>query len=211
MLVRRTASGTLVVAFLVAATVGGCALPANRDENRPDSTAARRERPPNGQLAPSGLPSGVQAATVDRIVDGDTFTMHAAESGPVLRTNDEVTVRLLEIDTPESVKPDEPVQCYGPAASRALSELAQVGSRVWVLADAERRDPYDRLLLYVWTVHGGRLVFVNRVLVSKGYARAVLYEPNDRYIALMREAQRQAMTAERGLWGDCPSFGAPLG
>ena len=119
-------------------------------------------------------------------------------------------MRLLEIDTPETVHPSEPVACYGPAASNALARVARPGSTVWVLADQERFDPYGRLLLYMWSTHDGKPTFVNYRLVRMGFAKAVLYEPNDRYIDLMRRAEAQARAAEVGLWGACPYFGAPL-
>ena len=67
-------------------------------------------------------------------------------------------------------------------------------------------DPYDRALLYVWNDEG---VFVNLELVRSGAARAVLYEPNDRYIDQMRRAEADARDAGRGLWGACDEFGEP--
>lgn len=156
------------------------------------------------------MPTGAQSATVVSITDGDTLHVRATRPGPVLGATRELTVRLLEIDTPETLDPSQPVACFGPAATEALTRLAPPGSAVWVLADEELIDPYDRTLLYVWSVRGGRSTFVNLALVRNGYARAVLYEPNDRYIGLMRRAEAQARTAGRGLWGACPSFGAPL-
>ncbi len=119
-------------------------------------------------------------------------------------------MRLLEIDTPETVDPSQPVACYGPAASAALGRLAPPGSKVWVLPDQQRVDPYGRLLLYLWSKDKAGSTFVNLSLVRGGFAKAVLYEPNDRYINTMRRAERNARAADRGLWGHCPSFGAPL-
>ena len=79
---------------------------------------------------------------------------------------------------------------------------------MWVLPDQERVDPYGRLLLYLWSAKDG--TFVNKALVQGGFAKAVLCEPNDRSINVMRRAENNARTADRGLWGYCPSFGAPL-
>ncbi len=56
----------------------------------------------------------------------------------------------------------------------------------------------------------GQARFVNQALVRGGFARAVLYEPNDRYIDLMREAEADARAADTGLWGACAFFGQPL-
>jgi len=144
------------------------------------------------------------------ITDGDTLHLRAQQPGKVLRATGDVTVRLLEIDTPETVDPSQPVACYGPAASAALGKLAPPGSKVWVVADQERIDPYDRLLLYLWSADAGGSTFVNLAMVRNGFAKAVLYEPNDRYIDVMRQAEANARAAGRGLWEYCPSFGAPL-
>ncbi len=128
----------------------------------------------------------------------------------MLRSTASVDVRLLEIDTPETVHPSEPVQCFGPAASDALARLAPVGSTVWVLPDQELEDYYDRTLLYLWSVDDGKALFVNRAMVARGFAKAALYEPNDRFIDVMDAAESSARSADRGLWGHCSHFGAPL-
>lgn len=156
------------------------------------------------------MPAGAQAAVVVSITDGDTLHLRAQQPGRVLHSTGDVTVRLLEIDTPETVDPSQPVACYGPAASAALGRLAPPGSKVWVLPDQERIDPYDRLLLYLWSADNGGSTFVNLAMVRNGFAKAVLYEPNDRYIDVMRQAEANARAAGRGLWEYCPSFGAPL-
>jgi micrococcal nuclease len=170
-----------------------------------DNTVTPSEAQP--AKTPRGVPAAAQVATVLSITDGDTLHVRAKRPGKVLRSTADVTVRLLEIDTPETVDPSEPVACYGPAASKALARLAPPGSKVWVLADQELLDPYDRTLLYLWTPGG---TFINHAMVRNGFAKAVLYEPNDRYIGMMRRAEAQARARKRGLWGACPRFGAPL-
>ncbi|MDQ3103671.1 MAG: thermonuclease family protein, partial [Actinomycetota bacterium] len=139
-----------------------------------------------------------------------TLELHARRAGRVLGSTRLTGVRLLEIDTPETVHPSEPVQCYGPAASDALARLAPVGTTVWVLADQELKDYYDRTLLYLWSDRGDKSLFINRALVAKGFAQASLYEPNDRYITVMYAAESVAKSADRGLWGFCSRFGEPL-
>ena len=86
--------------------------------------------------------------------------------------------------------------------------MLPLGARVWFAADRDLLDPYDRTLLYLWTVNGR---FVNLAMVRAGFARAVLYEPNDAYIDLMRRAETVAQQAERGLWEACQFFRQPLG
>ncbi len=146
------------------------------------------------------LPAGAQEAVVDRHIDGDTLALRGLAVGPVLTSTSSITVRLLEIDTPETKQPGTSVQCYGPEASARLAVLAPVGSRVHVVADRERTDRFGRDLLYLWDAQGRS---INLSLVDGGFARAVLYAPNDRYITVLRAAEAEAKTAGRGLWGAC--------
>ena len=188
----------------------------NTTRHPPKDAPKPAEIPPDPQPinpslpVPANAPARAQSAVVDRIIDGDTLELHSRRPGRVLATTRLTVVRLLEIDTPESVHPSEPVQCYGPAATDALARLTPVGSTVWVLADQELTDYYDRTLLYLWSEKGGASLFVNRALVARGFAKASLYEPNDRFIDVMYAAESAARAADRGLWGSCSRFGAPL-
>lgn len=148
--------------------------------------------------APVGVPGDAEPARVVRIVDGDTVVLRGAGDGVV--PDDDTRVRLLEVDAPESVAPDRPVECFGPEASDGLADLLPEGATVWVAPDEELEDPFDRLLLYAWTADG---TFVNQALVRAGLAEAVLYEPNDRFIAEVRAAERAARDDGAGLWGAC--------
>ncbi|MGI8899557.1 MAG: thermonuclease family protein [Nocardioides sp.] len=130
----------------------------------------------------------------------------ADRTAGALRGGEARTIRLLEIDTPESVDPGAPVECYARRSSAAPARMLPVGAPVWFRADRDLLDPYDRTLLYLWTEDGR---FVNLVMVRRGLARAVLYEPNDAYIDVMRRAEARAMAADRGLWGECRFFGQP--
>lgn len=160
--------------------------------------------PPSGR--PHGVPAGAAEAVVVDHVDGDTIKVRSIGRSRYLTSGDVTTVRLLEIDTPESVDPNEPVQCYARRADHALSRLLPLGARVWVEPDHDLLDQYGRTLLYLWTTRG---TFVNLALVRHGFARAVLYEPNDQHIGLMRAAERRARAVDRGLWGACRYFGQP--
>lgn len=147
------------------------------------------------------VPEGAVLATVLSHVDGDTLHVAGQEDSRVLRRGEDTTVRLLEIDTPEHGRSGGPEECFADEASRALRELLPVGAEVWVTADRELRDPYGRTLLYAWTGSGR---FVNLTMVREGYAEAVLFEPNDAHIDLMREAEADARAEGRGMWGACP-------
>jgi micrococcal nuclease len=140
-------------------------------------------------------------ALVTRVVDGDT--LEARIEG------EEEDVRLIGVDTPETVKPGAPVQCFGPQASRFSHRLLE-GKRIRLVFGEERRDPYDRLLAYVYLdpaleAHTGpRPRFVNAALVRRGLARTLTIPPNDRFAPLLRRLELRAARVGRGLWGACP-------
>lgn len=129
-------------------------------------------------------------AYVTRVVDGDTVEVRF--------DGQEEDVRYIGVDTPETVKPGTPVQCFGPQASRfnhALVERRQVR----LVFGVERRDAYGRLLAYVYL--GER--FVNAELVRRGLARTLTIPPNDRFAAQLKELELAAARAGRGFWGGC--------
>ena len=132
------------------------------------------------------------------VVDGDTIE--------VLYRGQLLDVRLIGVDTPETVAPGQPVECYGPAASSFTERLLD-GKRVRLEFDVERIDPYGRTLAYVWI--GGRLF--NRLLVAKGFATVSTYPPNVKYVDRFLAAQPVARAQERGLWGGCGPTESPDG
>jgi micrococcal nuclease len=129
-------------------------------------------------------------AYVVRAVDGDTIEVRLDG-----RAED---VRYIGVDTPETVKPGTPVQCFGPRAHRFNDRLV-AGRRVRLDFDAERRDVYGRLLAYV---HLGRR-FVNAELVRRGFARTLEIAPNTSFAGRFKRLQIAAARAGRGLWGGC--------
>ncbi len=208
----RYRSGLAALALLVCACAGLVVLASRGEESsavpaRPAALEPAAPEPPvlEPPVLEPAVPPRAQPVVVTRHTDGDTLHVAAAAPG-VLPRGADITVRLLEIDTPESVDPGAPPQCYAVRASLRLAALAPLGSRAWVLPDRELEDPYGRALMYLWNSHG---VLVNRALVEQGMARAVLYPPNDRFIAQMRAAQRRAEARSRGLWGGCAFFGQP--
>jgi micrococcal nuclease len=147
-----------------------------------------------GRLSSSrddSAPGGVDG-TVTRVVDGDT--VHVDLDG-----TDE-TVRYIGVDTPESVKPGTPVQCFAKRASAENATLID-GEDVRLRFDVERRDRYGRLLAYVYRARDG--AFVNAALVRDGYARTLTIPPNVRYADRFTKLQREAREARRGLWRAC--------
>lgn len=142
-----------------------------------------------GSLSHGGPPVSGEAQ-VTRVIDGDTI--EASFDGR------EEDVRLIGIDTPETVKPDTPVQCFGPRASHFTKGLLE-GQRVRLVVGAEPRDVYGRLLAYVYLRHR----FVNAMLVRRGLARTLTIPPNDRFAPLFQRLATGAARAGRGLWGAC--------
>ena len=132
-------------------------------------------------------------AEVVRVVDGDTIVV---DVGGV-----EERVRLIGIDTPESVDPRSPVDCFGPEASRAAQALLPEGTEVQLVRDVEARDRYDRLLAYVYKVDDG--TFVNRALAEQGFAEVATFPPNVAHTEELVAAVASAREQDRGLWGAC--------
>jgi micrococcal nuclease len=151
-------------------------------------------RPWEGGDAESG--PAAASAVVTRVVDGDTIEA---------RIGDEVEdVRLIGVDTPETVKPGAPVECFGPQASRFAHALLE-GRRVRLVFGVERRDVYGRLLAYAYLAQEARTrpLLVNATLVRRGLARTLTIPPNDRFAPLLRRLELDAARAGRGLWGAC--------
>jgi micrococcal nuclease len=135
--------------------------------------------------------AGPLHARVLRVVDGDTILVRL-DGGRTER------VRYIGIDTPESVKPGTPVQCFAERASHYNASL--VGGRdVTLRLDAEARDRYGRLLAYVYTAGA----FVNRELVARGYARTLTIPPNVAHAGEFARLARRARQGARGLWKAC--------
>jgi micrococcal nuclease len=132
------------------------------------------------------------AARVVRVVDGDTVVVRIG--------GHEQRVRYIGVDTPESVKPGTPVQCFAKAAAAANRRLVQ-GREVRVVADVEGRDRYGRTLAYVYRASDG--LFVNAELVRRGYAKPLTIPPNVAHAAELRRLAASARRAGRGLWSRC--------
>jgi micrococcal nuclease len=148
---------------------------------------------------------GAAAVRVTRVIDGDTIEVRLDG-----RSED---VRLIGVDTPETVKPDTPVQCFGERASH-FTKRQLTGRRVRLVFGVERRDVYGRLLAYVYLAprtlalpqqpkSRQRERFFNPILVRRGLARSLTIPPNDRFAPRFRRLELSAARAGRGLWGAC--------
>ena len=121
-------------------------------------------------------------------------------------------VRYIGIDTPETVHPSKPVECFGKEASNFNKQLVE-GKTVWLEFDVERYDRYNRLLAYVWLTSkpfAPEQNMVNAILVKEGYAQAYTYPPNVKYSELFVQLQREAREQGRGLWTACQTEGSAV-
>ncbi len=169
---------TTRLALLSVACLGACAT--TREPRASDATEA-------------GL------ATVMRNVDGDTVVVKI--------DGHEEPVRLIGIDTPESVAQGRPVECFGPEAKARTAELLPAGTVVRLERDVEARDRYDRLLAYVIRHVDG--VLVNLLLVQEGFAESVAFPPNTARQGELDHAEASARAAGLGLWPICGGTSTP--
>ncbi len=153
-------------------------------------TAACSGTPPS--RAPTDTTALTPNATLVKVVDGDTID--------VLVSGRKERVRLIGIDTPETKKPNTPVQCFGPEASAFTASLLPDGTALYLERDVEPRDPYDRLLAYVYLADG---TFVNVEIVRQGYAHVLTIAPNIAHSSEFVHAASNARAANAGLWGRC--------
>jgi micrococcal nuclease len=149
-----------------------------------------------GGTAGPAFPPG--EGEVVRVVDGDTIVVRV--------TGGEERVRLIGIDTPESVDPRRPVECFGKEAAARTADLLPAGTRVRLERDLEPRDRYGRLLAYVYRADDG--AFVNLLLLEEGYAQPLTIPPNVAHTADLTAAARAARAAGAGLWSACDDAGA---
>lgn len=127
---------------------------------------------------------------VVRVSDGDTIVIDC--------NGEEVTVRLIGVDTPESVHPDEGQNTSeGEIAAEYTKNLLE-GKSVTLKFDEDYYDRYDRVLAYVYL--DGEMI--NALLLEQGYARVEIYEPNDEYEIWFEGLEAAARLKKVGFWSD---------
>ena len=146
-------------------------------------------------LLADDAPAKRSRAQLERVVDGDTLVGTIGDR--------EERVRLIGIDTPESVKPDAPVECGGKAASRAMERRVAGHRAVRLMTDPtqDRRDGFGRLLRYVELPGGTDL---GKAQVRDGWAEVYVYDDVPfRRVDAYRAAERRAADEGRGVHGRC--------
>lgn len=158
---------------------------------QPTPTALPTAMPPN-QPTP---PAGAFTATVMWISDGDTI---GAKTG----SRTEIQVRLIGIDTPETKKPNTPVQCYGPEATAKLTTLIPKGTRITAAYQSFTIDKYKRELWDIWMPDGR---FVQGLMVTGGFARTQTFGGTNRDATYLKALEAKAQAGKVGMWGACPN------
>jgi micrococcal nuclease len=125
---------------------------------------------------------------VVRVVDGDTIIISF--------NGKEERVRMIGIDTPETVHPTKPVEPFGPEASEYTKRRLE-GKKAGMELDVQERDQYGRLLAYVW-VDG---VMINNELLEEGLAVVSTYPPNVKYVEFFRQTEKKAKEEKKNIWG----------
>ncbi len=210
-----------VVLALAGPALAGCVKaqgPVVQSSSNQTAINGTNPNPANGGVPLSTTNSGVEAqagaavveairkgpiepnATVAHLVDGDTVDV-AFKTGNGKSTTERV--RLIGIDTPETKRPDTPIECFGREASSALGALIPVGTEVLIERDVEERDRYGRLLGYVFRASDG--LFVNHEMVRAGMATAYTFPPNIAYVDVFAAAGDASRAAAAGLWSRCES------
>ena len=146
---------------------------------------------------------------VPRVIDGDTIVVEPVDPATGVPGKQE-TVRYIGMDTPETVSPTKPVECYGHEASARNKELVD-GKYVVIVKDESDKDKYGRLLRFVYLLNDNSNTvslgtFVDLELVKEGFARVLTIPPNTEFEAEFNAAAAAAASAKLGFWGACPTY-----
>lgn len=135
------------------------------------------------------VPNGYVQASIVRVVDGDTVEASYKKNS--------YKVRLLDIDTPESVKSGVPIQVYAKEATEYTKRLVS-NQQVKLIFEKGLKDKYGRLLAHIILKDGS---YLNAMLVRNGYARVEIISPNDLLTDYFNQLQDEAINEKIGLWG----------
>lgn len=182
-----------LIAFLIAAYQFVVAPQVSQEKNTKVLPTITK---PTAVLGDQTVSASVSAQVV-RVVDGDTVR--------VLINGEEKTIRLIGMNTPETVDPRREVQCFGKEASNKARELLS-DQIVYLESDVSQgdTDKYQRLLRYVWLPDGSNF---NKLMIAEGYAYEYTYDLPYRYQKEFKDAQSEAQKVKRGLWADATCAG----
>lgn len=172
----------------------------NLDKSHPNNKISIPDQNVLGSKSEIQTPEGSSSANlskflVTKVIDGDTFEIEAG--------NEKFKVRMIGVDTPETVDPRRPVGCFGKTASEETKRLIE-GKQVILTKDISETDKYNRLLRYVFLpLSDKENLFINDYLVRQGFANASSYPPDVKYDDRFAQAEAEARENLRGLWSEC--------
>ncbi len=145
--------------------------------------------PPPAETIRSGV-------VLQQVIDGDTLEVRFPDDSLA-------SVRLLGIDTPETHRPDTPIECGGPQATAAMESRVKPGQRLRLISDPtqDRVDRYGRLLRYVQLARGR--LDLGRAQIRSGWAKVYVYEVGFKRLLSYQRAQQSARRSNRGIWRKC--------
>lgn len=150
-------------------------------------------------IAPS-QPIAAPAVSVPAKLSSVTYLVSEVVDGDTIKLSNGETVRLIGVDTPETVHPNKPVEKFGREASAFTKQLL-LGKQVRLEYDQDTRDRYQRLLAYVYLPDG---TSANEQIVASGFGYAYTQFPF-KYMERYREIEKRARAQRRGLWADEPA------
>lgn len=177
---KRTVQGILSILFTILILF----YTSSSVRTNPSTTSNAPKSVPSSTVTPPVTHGNEYAKVVD-VVDGDTIKIEGGE-----------VVRYIGMNTPETVAPNRPIECFGKEASNRNKELV-FGKTVMLEQDVSNRDKYGRLLRYVWLGD----TMINEALVKDGYAQVSTYPPDVKYKDRFVAAQQDAQKNDAGLWG----------
>lgn len=160
-------------------------------------SSSTSNNPTNNLEVSDEIPEDSVNATIERVVDGDTMKLKIEDTGEV------VTLRLLLVDTPESVKQGVDPQPYSIEASNYAKEVLKKGDTVYIEYDeGDKTDKYDRHLGYLWfySSETGNLEMFNERIITEGYARVGYVYSQTRHLDRLNIAQEKAKSKELNIW-----------
>lgn len=147
------------------------------------------------RVEPKALGINGESVLVIKVIDGDTFEIEDGQK-----------VRMVGIDTPETVDPRRPVGCFGKEASNETKSLL-TNKRVILQKDVTDKDKYGRLLRLIYLpLEDESVLFVNDYLVREGYAKAYRYPPDTTNDERFKLAEKEAKEKNKGRWGKCDTI-----
>lgn len=186
----------LLVMALAAWYTSGGVLPsgpsapqAPRGWKVPSAAEIERLRAEPGMKVKASELKGMKSASVLRVVDGDTVELSVGGAA--------TKVRLLNVNTPETVDPRRGVEEYGREASNFTKSVLNPGTKVFFKYDVEKEDRYGRQLVHLYLEDG---TWFNALLIRAGFAQVATYPPNVSAADYFRELERKARAESIGLW-----------